>query len=347
MSRKQSESSSMSFGEHLEELRKRLFWALAIPLPLSIVLFFVAPQIRGFLCGPAIEALHAHGLPATLQVMAPAETLTTDFKISLIGALSVGGPWVLWQVWLFVSPGLYVHERRFARFLVPLSGMLVAGALALLYWVMLPLILSGLIAFGEAPPTAVATATTPTLGGAAVAIVERDPESAAPGELWFNTEAHELRLAVPAGDAGGSPEPVAEGEVPAAALEIVTIGVGRPAGLQQVFRLKDYIDFILLIALAVVITFQLPVAILLAGWLGIVDPAMLRAKRRIALFVISIIAAIAGPGDALTMLLLIVPLYALYEGSILLLVMAPAHRVAAGTVGRSHREPDGDADGDA
>ncbi len=335
----------MPFGGHLEELRRRIFWALAIPLPASIALFFVAPHMRQFLCAPVFAAQQARGLPTSMQVMSPVEALTTDFKLSLIAALVVSAPWVLWQFWLFVSPGLYIHERRFARFLVPLSSLLVVGGMSLLYWVMLPLMMAGLIGFGESAPTVITAGARAHDGSPSLPVVTADPTVAAPGEMWFNSTAHELRLAIPATtEQSEASSPTAEG-MASAGLEIVTIGMNRPNALHQVFRLKDYIDFVLLVAAAVAITFQLPVAVLLLGWLGVVDPPMLRSKRRIALMAITVVAAIAGPGDILTMVLLIVPLYALYEGSIVLLVIAPAHRVAAGSVGRRMREPDGDASG--
>ena len=53
----------MSFGDHLEELRKRLFLAIVVPLPLSVVLFFFAPIIRGVLVLPALAAMEANGTP--------------------------------------------------------------------------------------------------------------------------------------------------------------------------------------------------------------------------------------------------------------------------------------------
>lgn len=322
--------SSMSFGAHLDELRRRVFWSLIVPVPTSIILFFVAPTMREFICAPVYAAQHARGLPMSMQVMSPIETLSVDMKLALIGAFVIGAPWVLYQVWMFVSPGLYIHEKRFAHFLVPLSALLVAAGMALLYWVMLPLMMSGLIAFGESPPSPMATrdASSPTI---VVPIVVEDPQSAVAGELWFNSAAHEIRVAIPSSN--GS-----EG------LEVVTVGVNRPGALHQAFRLRDYIDFVLLVAIAIAATFQLPVAILLLGWIGVVDVPMLRAKRKIAFFVIAVLSAVAGPGDLLSMGLLMVPLYALYEGSILLLLLAPAHRVAGGTIGRRMRDRAADGD---
>ena len=82
--------SRMSFGDHLEELRKRLVLAIVVPLPLSVVLFFFAASIRSVLVLPALAAMEANGLPARLQALGPAEVLTTDLKLSFIGAAVIG-----------------------------------------------------------------------------------------------------------------------------------------------------------------------------------------------------------------------------------------------------------------
>jgi sec-independent protein translocase protein TatC len=77
--------------------------------------------------------------------------------------------------------------------------------------------------------------------------------------------------------------------------------------------------------------------ILLLGWMGLVTAAGLRAKRKYAVFVCAAVAAMITPADALSMLLMLVPLVALFELSILLLVFAPASAVAEGTVLRRFR----------
>jgi sec-independent protein translocase protein TatC len=74
-----------------------------------------------------------------------------------------------------------------------------------------------------------------------------------------------------------------------------------------------------------------------------VSPKFLREKRKWAVFIMAIVAAIVTPPDVTSMLLLLVPLWLLYEFSIVLLVLVPAHRVARGrilAVSRSSREPD-------
>ena len=84
--------------------------------------------------------------------------------------------------------------------------------------------------------------------------------------------------------------------------------------------------------LGIVIAFQMPLAILLMGWLGLVTADGLRAKRKYALFICAAVAAVITPADALSMLMMLVPLVLLFELSILLLILAPASAVAEGTV---------------
>ena len=86
----------MSFGDHLEELRRRVVLCLVVPLPAAILLFLVAPDIRDLLTAPALVAMEANGLPARMQALGPAEVLTTDLKLSIIGALVITAPWIVW-----------------------------------------------------------------------------------------------------------------------------------------------------------------------------------------------------------------------------------------------------------
>ncbi len=314
-------ASLMSFGDHLDELRKRVFLAVVVPVPLMLLLFAFASHIRMFLCAPLLEAMRANNLPAQLTVLSPIETMTSDLKISLIGALVVSAPWVIWQFWKFVSPGLYQHEQRFVRLLLPGSGVLALVGLALLYWVMLPLMLTVLVSFSVAPstlrdvPTAAATAPT----NAALQIVESDPISVRVGESWINSTTRELRIVIPV---AGDPTQ----------LEIASVALDHPGPLVSAFRLSEYLDFVLLFAMCFALAFQIPIALLLLSWIGVVNPSMLRKNRKYALFGVVIIAAAVAPGDALSLLVVAVPLYLLFEFSIWLIVLAPPSRVAAGSV---------------
>lgn len=368
----------MSFGEHLDELRTRLWRALIVPLPLAIGFFFLAPEIRSILIAPLFAALRANGQTMQVQALSPAETITTDMKLSVIAALAISAPWLLYQLWKFVSPGLYVHERRYVHFLTPLSGVMTACGIALFYWVLLPFTLLFLVSFGAArartvpeptPPAAVSPDGTPAPTdpvAAAVApfsfpVLEEDPSEPHPGQAWLSAKDQVLRIAVPvrevrtnpvidlANDVSRSVSGESGPETPQLAiLELPLTVVG---GISQVYRLSEYINFTLLLLAGSVIAFQMPLVVLLLGWVGLVNPAFLRQKRRWAVFVMAIVAAVVTPPDVTSMLLLLVPLWLLYEFGIVLLVLVPAHRVAEGRVfsmRRVRREPEesgGDSDG--
>ncbi len=144
------DDNAMSFGDHLDELRRRVLLALVVPLPLSVVTFIFSDPIIEWLYAPLDRVLAGFDLPRRLQALGPAEVLVIKLKLSLITAAVLSSPWILWQVWLFVRPGLFEHERRFVYFLVPGSAVLTVTGLALMYYVMLPLMLRMLVLFGTA-----------------------------------------------------------------------------------------------------------------------------------------------------------------------------------------------------
>ena len=317
----------MSFGDHLEELRKRLFLAIVVPLPLSVLLFFFAPIIRGVIVLPALAAMEANGLPARLQALGPAEVLTTDLKLSFIGAAVLSAPWILWQAWKFVEPGLYTQEKRFVHFLIPGSAILTASGLALLYWVMLPLMLQVLISFGvPGPADAFGIPDSGELivervdaGIPVFPVLAETPANPAPGQAWIEPVTRTLVVVVPV--AGDSTQ-----------YELLSMPLSRAGTIAQEFRLGEYIGFVLTLALAVTVAFQMPLVILLLGWAGIADRSFLKKNRRYAVLACAVLGAILTPADVISMVLLFVPLYLLYELGILLLSLAPADRVAGGNV---------------
>ena len=112
-SQEQSGGPVMAFGDHLEELRRRLLFALAPIIPVFVLLFLGWQLVLTFLVGPAFEVLASSGTDAGLQLLGPAEAVMAALKLSTIGAIVIGAPWILLQFWLFIAPGLYARERRF------------------------------------------------------------------------------------------------------------------------------------------------------------------------------------------------------------------------------------------
>jgi sec-independent protein translocase protein TatC len=124
-----AELPGMSLIEHLEELRKRIIHSGVY----LIVGFFLAYTIRERLAAimekPIISALKAHGLDPHLVYLNPVDPFNFFIKISLVCGAIIASPFILFQVWLFIAPGLYRHEKRWIwPFMSATVGLFLAGA---------------------------------------------------------------------------------------------------------------------------------------------------------------------------------------------------------------------------
>src|SRR5471030_402008 len=118
--------------EHLIELRKRLVWAMLSFGVCFVVCFAFSTPILNFLERPLAAATNH------LIYTALTEVFFTQVKIGMFGGLCLGFPLIASQIWIFVAPGLYRHERRaFWPFLAWTPVMFVAGG-AFVYYIMLP-----------------------------------------------------------------------------------------------------------------------------------------------------------------------------------------------------------------
>jgi sec-independent protein translocase protein TatC len=126
----------MSFLEHLEELRSRIIKALiGIGVAFVLSLAFAGPLWK-IIAAPAVEALRNLGInPPELVAITPMEQFNTIWvKIPLLCSAFLASPWVLYQVWAFISPGLYRRERRWAvPFIVCSAGLFILGGLFAYY----------------------------------------------------------------------------------------------------------------------------------------------------------------------------------------------------------------------
>ena len=105
--------SSMSFLEHLEELRKRIFHSLgAVAVGMGICWLY-HQQLFGFMQKPILDVLRENKLPEKLVYLTPTEPFNLYLKVSALAGLFLTSPYVLYQVWLFISPGLYRKEKRY------------------------------------------------------------------------------------------------------------------------------------------------------------------------------------------------------------------------------------------
>jgi sec-independent protein translocase protein TatC len=120
---------------HLLELRDRLLRAVLVIVLLSIPCLFVANDIFNFVSQPLVDKLpEGAGMIAT-NVIAP---FLTPFKLAIVVGLFLAMPYVLYQLWAFVAPGLYRHEKRFAIPLLVSSIFLFYAGVAFAYYIVFP-----------------------------------------------------------------------------------------------------------------------------------------------------------------------------------------------------------------
>jgi sec-independent protein translocase protein TatC len=122
----------MSFLEHLEELRVRLFYAVAgfgVAFVLSLTF---CHQLWDIVSQPAVAALTSLGIkPPNLTQITPMEGFNVIWvKVPCLTSIFLASPWLLYQVWAFVSPGLYKREKKWAvPFVVSTAGLFITGGL--------------------------------------------------------------------------------------------------------------------------------------------------------------------------------------------------------------------------
>ncbi len=121
----------MSFMEHLEELRSRILKMIAGVIVAALVSMAFSQQLWAIVCQPAAAALKALGYKPTLALINPMDGFNIIwFKLPILCAIFISSPWILYQIWAFISPGLYRRERRWAApFILCSAGLFIIGGL--------------------------------------------------------------------------------------------------------------------------------------------------------------------------------------------------------------------------
>jgi len=137
MSEEESTDQPLPLVAHLTELRDKLLRALLAVLVVFIGLFPFANEIYTFVSKP-LRALLPEG--ATMIATEVASPILTPFKLTLVTALFIAIPYVLYQLWSFIAPGMYRHEKKLAIPLLVSSILLFYAGGAFAYYVVFPLI---------------------------------------------------------------------------------------------------------------------------------------------------------------------------------------------------------------
>lgn len=234
MRSKDLDSKAQSLYEHLAELRKRLINCVYILLVATGVCYGFSEKLFNFVRSPIAPYLPGGGLIYT----GPLDKFVAHLKLSVVCGVLISCPFLLYQVWQFVAPGLYAKERKYTMSFIALgTGLFFLGA-AFSYYVALPMAFQFLMSFG--------------------------------------------------GD------------------------IDKP-----MISIDQYMGFFTQMCLMFGVAFELPLVIIVLGILGIVSQATLRKNRRYAVMIIAVIAAVITPPDILSMVLMLAPMWILFEMAVL------------------------------
>ncbi|MCW7550082.1 Sec-independent protein translocase subunit TatC [Photorhabdus sp. APURE] len=221
---------------HLIELRKRILNSLLTVLVVFLALVYFSNDIYQMISAPLIKQLPQGASMIATDVASP---FFTPIKLTIMVSIFVSAPMVLYQVWAFIAPALYKHERRLMIPLLVSSSLLFYLGMAFAYFVVFP------IAFGFFAKTA-------------------------------------------------------------------------PEGVLIATDISNYLSFVMALFMAFGVSFEVPVAIILLCWSGVVTPESLKKKRPYILVGAFVVGMLLTPPDVFSQTLLAIPMYLLFELGILL-----------------------------
>ena len=297
------DSYRMTVGEHLEELRSRMIRAMLGFFVALVGCFVFYEQVVWFFCKPLVDAYRNHQLNPQLIVDEVGEGFMVAIKISMIVAVAVAGPWILYQLWQFVAAGLYPNERKYVTRYLPLSLTLLVGGMLFVYFLVLPWTLDFFLGWNQTfqlrvPDQVAFDPAKPTTQATPVPIpsIEGTPSGIEKGRSYLWVDPKSRRLMFYHEDS----------------LRILPFNADTLIG--QEYKLSHYMDLVVMMLITFALAFQLPLVVLALERIGIVEIADLKAGRRYVYFAMVVAAAVITPGDVITATIaLMFPLIGLYE----------------------------------
>lgn len=265
------EDAKMPLLDHLIELRQRLLWSALSIIILFLFFYYFSENIYGFLVQPLADIMAETGRDRRLIFTAMHEAFFTYIKVAFFAAIFVAFPFIAMQIWMFIAPGLYKHEKSaFLPFLIATPILFFMGG-ALVYYYILPVAWKFFLSFESA------------------------------------------------GGAGAMP-------------------------IQLEAKVNEYLSLVMRLIFAFGICFELPVVMSLLGKVGLATSKGMKEKRKYAIVMAFVAAAVLTPPDPISQIGLALPTILLYEISIICVRMIEKKR---GDVGDEDDDDDDDDLGDA
>ena len=140
-------NKEVGFISHLTELRKRLIHSVVFLFIFFIICYFYAEYIYGFLVDPFAQAVKGNNIERRLIFTALQETFLAYLKVAFFASFFVTSPFILIQVWKFIAPGLYDHEKSAIMPYLILTPILFFLGGALVYYLVMPLAINFFLSF--------------------------------------------------------------------------------------------------------------------------------------------------------------------------------------------------------
>ena len=231
---------SMTLGDHLEELRARMILALTGLVVAFIVSLAAGKWFLGFVLSPYEAAMEDLGMDLKLLAIDVPEPFLVYLKASMVLGVLISSPWLFYQIWAFVSAGLYSHERKFVKMVAPASAILFVTGVLFFLVIIAPWVFKFFVRFN-------------------------------PGIDYLNYQP----------------------------------------------SLTKSVNFILTLSLVFGVAFQSPIAIVFSERMGLVTVQQLAKARKFVFLGCFVVSAMTTPPDVVSQISLAVPLYILFEGSII------------------------------
>lgn len=139
----------MTLSEHLDELRKRLFWCVAVALLFCVGCYMVESALVGIAMWPAFSVMREIKGAEFISTEV-GEQLFTGLKVDIVVGVFLASPTILYLLWGFVARGLHAHEKRYVRIYAPVSYVLFLGGCLFFYFVIQPATLRLLLSYHAA-----------------------------------------------------------------------------------------------------------------------------------------------------------------------------------------------------